>query len=142
MHCASADKGDAEATQNLVRAASSLPAASHDVYVSIVAVARLSFNYVRSKLDSERLVTDSGLSWTILRATRVYAMIFSGATQLAKLPLVPAPAGFEVQPIDPNDGVTTAPWERLVGLAPRSAAGDGARAQFANHERVLCHARP
>lgn len=121
VHCASDKKGDAEATRNLVRAASSLPAAPHLVYISIVGVDRLSFKYARSKLDSERIVTDSGLPWTILRATQFYDMILSGVRQLAKLPVVPAPAGFEVQPIHPDEVAA-----RLVELALGEPAGRAA----------------
>ena len=61
---------------------------------------------------------DSGLPWTILRATQFYDMILSGAKQLAKLPVVPAPAGFEVQPIHPDDVAA-----RLVELAIGEPAG-------------------
>ncbi|WP_328666183.1 SDR family oxidoreductase [Streptomyces sp. NBC_00322] len=54
VHLASEKKGDAEATRNLVRAASSQDRAPHLVYVSIVGVDSLSFGYFRAKLASER----------------------------------------------------------------------------------------
>ena len=96
----------------------------------------------RSKLDSERIVTDSGLPWTILRATQFYDMILTGARQLAKLPVVPAPAGFEVQPVHPDDVAA-----RLVELAlgePAGRAPDLAgpeKYSFADLLRVYLRAR-
>src|SRR5262249_55546872 len=43
VHCASGNKGDAGATRNLVRAASSLPAPPHVIYISIVGSELVSF---------------------------------------------------------------------------------------------------
>jgi uncharacterized protein YbjT (DUF2867 family) len=118
VHCASDRKGDADATRNLVRAAATLSAAPHLVYVSIVGVDRLTFGYTRSKLDCERVVIESGLPWTILRATQFYDLILGGVRQLAKLPVVPAPAGFEVPPVDAGEVAA-----RLVELALGEPAG-------------------
>ena len=78
VHCASSNKGDADATRNLVRAASSLPAPPHVVYVSIVGSELVSFGYVRAKLECERIVAGSGLPWTTLRATQFYDLILKG----------------------------------------------------------------
>ena len=103
VQCASGNKGDAEATRNLVRAASSLPEAPHLVYISIVGSDLVSFGYVRAKLECERIVAGSGLPWTTLRATQFYDLIFRGARTLAKLPVVPVPAGFVIQPVDSGE---------------------------------------
>src|ERR1022692_632134 len=84
VHCASSRTGDADATANLVRAALSRAGTPHLVYVSIVGVDRLPFSYYRSKLDSERVVTESGLPWTILRATQFYDLILTGARRLRR----------------------------------------------------------
>jgi uncharacterized protein YbjT (DUF2867 family) len=117
MHCASNRKGDAEATRNLVRAASRA-GAPHLVYISIVGADRVAFGYIRSKLESERVVADSGLPWTTLRATQFYDLILTGATKLAKLPVILVPAGFVVQPIDPDEVAA-----RLIELALGAPAG-------------------
>jgi uncharacterized protein YbjT (DUF2867 family) len=118
VHCASSNKGDAEATRNLVRAASSLPGPPHVVYISIVGSDLVSFGYVRAKLECERIVSGSGLPWTTLRATQFYDLIFKGAHTLAKLPVVPVPAGFVVQPVDSGEVAA-----RLAGLALGEPAG-------------------
>ena len=112
VHCASGNKGDADATRNLVRAASSLPEAPHLVYISIVGSDLVSFGYTREKLEAERLVSGSGLPWTTLRVTQFYDLIFKGAHALARLPVVPVPAGFVIQPVDSGEVAA-----RLAGLA-------------------------
>jgi len=90
VHCASSNKGDADATRNLVRAAASLPEPPDVVYISIVGSELVSFGYPREKLEAERIVSGSGLPWTTLRVTQFYDLIFKGARALARLPVVPA----------------------------------------------------
>ncbi|HEY1324788.1 MAG TPA: SDR family oxidoreductase [Streptosporangiaceae bacterium] len=118
VHCASSNKGDADATRNLVRAAASLPEAPHVVYISIVGSELVSFGYTREKLEAERLVSGSGLPWTTLRATQFYDLIFKGARALARLPVVPVPAGFVIQPVDSGEVAA-----RLAELALGQPAG-------------------
>lgn len=118
VHCASSNKGDPEATRNLVRATSSGAQKPHLVYISIVGGDHISFGYFRSKLETERIVAESGLPWTTLRVTQFYDLILTGAQTLAKLPVVPVPAGFLVQPIDADEVAA-----RLVGLTLGEPAG-------------------
>jgi uncharacterized protein YbjT (DUF2867 family) len=118
VHCASSRSGDADATRKLVEAACAGHRAPHLVYISIVGADRVPFGYLRSKLDSERVVAESGLPWTTLRATQFYSLLLRGAQQLAKLPIIPVPAGFVVQPIDPREVAV-----RLADLALGPAAG-------------------
>lgn len=97
MHCASNRKGDAQATRNLVQAATQAATQSgesqpHLVYISIVGVDRFPRGYFKAKLEAERVVAESGLPWTTLRATQFYELIAKGATRLAKLPVIPVPA--------------------------------------------------
>lgn len=117
IHCASDRKGDAEATRNLVRAAART-GSPHLVYISIVGVGSVSFGYFKSKLASERIVAESRLPWTTLRVTQFYDFILDGAQKATWLPVVPVPAGFRVQPIDPDDVAA-----RLVELALGKPAG-------------------
>jgi uncharacterized protein YbjT (DUF2867 family) len=115
VHCASGRTGDRDATRHLVEAATGT---THLVYVSIVGVDRLDLGYYRSKLESERVIIDSGVPWTILRATQFYDLVLRGARMLGKLPVVPAPAGFRTQPVDADEVA-----ERLVALALGQPAG-------------------
>jgi uncharacterized protein YbjT (DUF2867 family) len=126
LHCAGSAKGDEEKAVNLVKAAS--PAGvGHLVYVSVVGVDRIPvvsgldramFGYFASKLGAERVVADSGLPWTTLRATQFHDLILMVVQQMTKLPLIPAPAGFSFQPVDAGEVAA-----RLGELALGSPAG-------------------
>lgn len=115
VHCASNQKGDAQATQNLIQAA---PPAAHLVYISIVGADRFPRGYFKAKLEAERLVAGSGRPWTMLRATQFYELIAKGASRLARLPVIPVPAGFVVQPVDAGEVAT-----RLAELALGDPSG-------------------
>ena len=60
IHCATSTRGDAEATRNLVAAASRTGSA-HLVYVSIVGIDHIaSWGYPKTKLQAEQIVAESG----------------------------------------------------------------------------------
>jgi uncharacterized protein YbjT (DUF2867 family) len=126
VHCAGSSKGDEEKARNLVRAASGA-GARHLVYISVVGadrvpvvsgVDRAMFGYFASKLAAERVVADSGLPWTTLRATQFHDLSLLTAKQMAKLPVIPVPAGFRFQPVDTGEVAA-----RLVELALGTPAG-------------------
>jgi uncharacterized protein YbjT (DUF2867 family) len=126
IHCAGSSKGDEEKTRNLVRAASQA-GVRHIVYISVVGadrvpvksgIDRAMFGYFASKLASERVIIESGLPWTILRATQFHDLLFMVAQMMAKLPIVPAFAGFHYQPVDADDVAA-----RLTQLASGKPAG-------------------
>jgi uncharacterized protein YbjT (DUF2867 family) len=144
VHCASNRKGDAEATRNLVRAAaqekssqatSSQATSPHLVYISIVGIDRFPRGYFKTKLEAEGVIADSGLPSTTLRATQFYELIRNGAVRLAKLPLIPVPAGFVVQPVDSGEVAA-----RLASLAldePRGRVPDMAGPQVLSFADVI-----
>jgi uncharacterized protein YbjT (DUF2867 family) len=126
VHLAGSPKGDEDKARNLVRAASRA-GATHLVYISVVGadripidsrVDRAMFGYFASKLAAERIVADSGLPFTTLRATQFHDLILTVAQQMAKLPVAPIPAGFQVQPIDADEVAA-----RLVELTLGEPAG-------------------
>jgi uncharacterized protein YbjT (DUF2867 family) len=126
VHCAGRNKGDDEATRNLVRAASRA-GTQHLVYISVIgadripvvsAVDRAMFGYFGFKLAAERVVADSGLPWTTLRAAQFHDLVLMVAKQMAKLPVIPVPAGFRFQPVDTGEVA-----DRLVELALGAPAG-------------------
>jgi uncharacterized protein YbjT (DUF2867 family) len=101
VHLAGSNKGDEDKARNLVRAASRA-GAQHLVYISVVGadripigsrVDRAMFGYFGFKWVPERIVADSGLPFTTLRATQFHDLILMVARQLAKLPVAPVPAG-------------------------------------------------
>jgi uncharacterized protein YbjT (DUF2867 family) len=126
VHCAGSSKGDEEKARHLVRAASRA-GARHLVFISVVGadrtpvasgIDRAMFGYVASKLAAEQAIAGSGLPWTTLRATQFHDLILLTVRQLARLPVVPVPAGFRVQPVDSGEVAA-----RLVELALGTPAG-------------------
>ena len=126
VHLAGTSKGDEDKALRLVRAGSQA-GASHLVYISVVGadripvasrVDRAMFGYFASKLAAERVVAESGLPWTTLRATQFHDLMLKTAQTLAKLPVMPAAAGFWFQPIDAGEVAA-----RLVELALGTPAG-------------------
>jgi len=76
------------------------------------------FGYFGSKLAAERVIAESGIPWTNLRATQFFDLSLLTAHAMAKLPVIPVPAGFNFQPIDAEEVAT-----RLVELALGEPAG-------------------
>ncbi len=90
----------------------------HLVYISIVGVDRVPFGYYQRKLADERLISDSGLPWTVLRATQFHDLIAAALRVLAIPPVMVVPAGWSFQPIDVRDVAA-----RLADLAQGEPAG-------------------
>jgi uncharacterized protein YbjT (DUF2867 family) len=126
VHCAGSATGDEEKARNLARAARAA-GAQHLVYISVVGAERVPvvsrldramFGYYASKLAGERVVEQSGVPWTTLRATQFHDLLLTAARALAKLPVLPVPRGFRFQPIDAREVAT-----RLVELSLGEPAG-------------------
>ena len=126
VHLAGSAKGDEDKARNLVQAASRA-GVQHLVCISVVGAERIPvesgldrnmFGYFASKRAAERVVEDSGLPWTTLRATQFHDLILMVAQQMAKLPVVPLPGGFRVQPVDAGEVAA-----RLVELTLGEPAG-------------------
>jgi uncharacterized protein YbjT (DUF2867 family) len=126
VHLAGSAEGDEDKARNLVRAASRA-GAPHLVYISVVGVERIPvvssidrnmFGYFESKRAAEKVVEDCGLPWTTLRATQFHDLMLMVAQALAKLPVAPIPAGFQVQPVDADEVAA-----RLVELTFGEPAG-------------------
>jgi uncharacterized protein YbjT (DUF2867 family) len=117
LHLAGSTKGDAEATRNLVRAASHA-GVQHLVYISVVGADRVPLGWFRSKLGAEQAVIDSGLPWTILRAAQFHDLVLKTLQTMTKLPVIPVPGGLRFQPVDSRDVAA-----RLVDLTLAEPAG-------------------
>jgi uncharacterized protein YbjT (DUF2867 family) len=129
VHCAGSGKivEDSAQIRNLVQAAKRA-GVSHLVNISVVGadripvvsgVDRAMFAYFASQLAVERTVAESGLPWTNLRATQFHdGFILFMVQAMAKLPLIPVPAGFRFQPIDAGEVAA-----HLVELALGPPAG-------------------
>ena len=126
VHCAGSAKGDQVKAQHLVRAASAA-GARHIVYISVVgadripmagAIDRAMFGYFGSKFAAERVIAESGIPWTTLRATQFFDLTLLTAQAMAKLPVIPVQSSFRFQPIDAAEVA-----DRLVELAVGAPAG-------------------
>jgi uncharacterized protein YbjT (DUF2867 family) len=129
VHCAATGKikEDTAQAENLVQAAKDA-GVRHLVNISVVgadripvktAVDRSMFAYFASQLAKERVIADSRLPWTNLRATQFHdGFILLMVRPMSKLPVVPVPAGFRFQPVDADEVA-----DALVELALGAAVG-------------------
>jgi uncharacterized protein YbjT (DUF2867 family) len=126
LHCAGSAKGDEEKARNLVQAAAKA-GNPHLVYISVVGVDavpivsridRAIYGYFAAKLGAERVVAESGLPWTTLRATQFHDWILMTLEVMAKLPVMPLWGGAKFQPVEAAEVAA-----RLVELALAEPAG-------------------
>ncbi|NUR71767.1 MAG: SDR family oxidoreductase [Hamadaea sp.] len=136
-HCAGGPKGDEDLTRTLVTAARRA-GEPHIVSVSVVGADRVPmrgridrtlFGYFAMKLATERVVQQSGLPWTVLRASQFFELIETVASTLAKSPVVPTFRGLKFQPVDVEtvaDHMAGLIRAEPAGLAPDVAGPDAA----------------
>jgi uncharacterized protein YbjT (DUF2867 family) len=123
IHCASSPvfrtrQVDVEGTRRLLQAASRA-GVSHVVFISIVGVDRNPYYpYFRHKLSAERVVEQSSVPWTTLRATQFHEFVLKQIRFLGLGPVALVPKGFLLQPIETGEVA-----DRLVELALSAPAG-------------------
>ena len=134
LHLAtSAGSKDPRQTQNLVDAAKAARV-SHFIYISIVGVDDIPYPYYRAKRESERVIEESGIPFTILRATQFHSFIALFIHLQRRLPFI---LSLDVpdQPIAAEEVAA-----RLAELASREPAGRvadiGGPEQFALREAI------
>ena len=117
IHCASSPfrksrQTDVEGTRRLLESAVRA-GVSHVVYIPIVGIDRVtSYPYYRVKLETERVIEDSPVPYTILRATQFYDLVLMAIRFLERMPVMVVPNGFPGQPMDAGEMAG-----RLVELA-------------------------
>lgn len=103
VHLATSVRGkDAQQTRNLLGA---LAGVRHLVVMSIAGIDRIPLGYYRGKLEVERLVEDSGVPYTIQRATQFHDLVDEVFAAQRYLPVVFAPK-MMLQPIAVEDVAT------------------------------------
>lgn len=126
VHCAGSAKRDDVKAQTLVLAARAAGTA-HLVNISVVGadrvpvtsrLDRVMFGYFAAKAAAERVIAQSGVPFTTLRATQFHDLVLMTVRQMAKLPVIPAPSGFRFQPVEADEVA-----QRMVELALDSPAG-------------------
>jgi uncharacterized protein YbjT (DUF2867 family) len=117
VHLAGGAKGDDDLARHLVRA-SAAAGIEHIVFISVTAADRIPLSYLRAKHRAEQVLAESGIPHTVLRAAQFHDLVLKAARGVAKLPVVPAPGGLRMQPVD-SDEVAA----RLVELTLDRPAG-------------------
>lgn len=103
-HLASATRGfdrevDVAGTRALVDAAKAAGVA-HFVYISIVGIDKVPLDYYRFKLETEQIIIDSGIPYTILRATQFHEFVDMLTTRFLPLPVAFLPKSVLIQPVE------------------------------------------
>ncbi|MGP6173626.1 SDR family oxidoreductase [Corynebacterium sp. A21] len=123
VHCATTNgKGDIAATRNLIVAAQAAGTNPHLLYISIVGVDRIELPYYQSKLAAEKLIIDSGLPWTVLRATQFHDLLATIFAVQRWLPVTFVVRRLRFQPIDVRDVAKR--LTELVEAGPTGRAPD------------------
>ncbi|HVX46497.1 MAG TPA: NAD(P)-binding oxidoreductase [Mycobacteriales bacterium] len=126
LHCAGSAKGDEQKARTLVHAAKTA-GVGHLVDISVVGADRIPvrsgidralFGYFAAQLGTERVIAESGIPWTTLRATQFHDFVLNAAQQATRLPVAMSFAGVRFQPVDAAEVA-----ERLVELALGEPAG-------------------
>jgi uncharacterized protein YbjT (DUF2867 family) len=90
-------------TQRLVETARQA-GVNHLLYISIVGVDRIPFSYYKVKVEVEQIVRESGVPYTISRATQFHSFIDRIFAALNRISLLlPVPSDFLDQPMDGGD---------------------------------------
>jgi uncharacterized protein YbjT (DUF2867 family) len=121
VHCASDPRHpatDVTSTNNLLEALANSGKDVHLVYISIVGVDGVPWNYYRAKHEAEQAIETAKLRWTIQRATQFHTFLDAMVGRLAKSPLMVIPRGFAFQPV-----ATAEVADRLIEHVDHGPAG-------------------
>jgi uncharacterized protein YbjT (DUF2867 family) len=94
----------------------------HLLYVSIVGIDAIPYRYYRRKLECERIIEQSSVPHTILRATQFHELIDWVLTTLGRWPLAPLPLSAKGQPVGAAD--VAARCAELLEAEPLGRAPD------------------
>ena len=127
VHVAGSAKGDEDKARHLVQALAQegdCPASGvhlgrrRDRIPVASGIDRAMFGYFAAKLAAERVVAESGIPWSTLRATQFHDLTLATVKGLARMPLIPVPSGFRFQPVEAGEVAV-----RLVDLALGTPSG-------------------
>lgn len=119
VHAASspleAQSTDIGGTRMLVQAAREA-GSPHFIYVSIVGIEHSPASYYKAKLEAEGIIAQSGLLWSVVRATQFHSFVLRLIQSLGsdRLNVIPVPPNVRLQTIATDDVA-----ERLVTLVER-----------------------
>jgi len=111
-------KADVPGTRNLL-AACKEAGTPHFFYISIVGIEKVPLGYYKAKLECERLIEESGVPWSNLRATQFHTLIDGFLRLFSRVPLLLlVPKAFKFQPIETGEVA-----DRMVGDAAKGPTG-------------------
>jgi uncharacterized protein YbjT (DUF2867 family) len=124
VHAASDPRGnpwevDVAGTRRLVQAVDR-DRLQHLVYVSIVGVDKIPFNYYRAKYAAEQVLLASGLPVTLLRVTQFHGFVDTLLETARRGPVLPVPMGWRLQPVDVDEVAA-----HITEVVARPPARDG-----------------
>jgi uncharacterized protein YbjT (DUF2867 family) len=123
IHCASdpqnAQQVDVEGTRSLLQTARA-SGSPHIVYPSIVGIDLSTYSYYIAKRETEKIIEQGLLPWTIVRVTQFHDFVLELIQSFGAdtLPVVPVPEGMRFQSIDVGEVAN-----HLVSLAEQGPAG-------------------
>lgn len=123
LHCASSPfrdtkNTDVEGTRRLLEAAEATGGTSHIFYISIVGIDRVPLPYYKQKLAAEKVIEESGLPFSILRAVQFHTLIDRVLSGALRLRVTALPKSFKFQPIDSGEVA-----DRMVEYAKKGPSG-------------------
>jgi len=107
VHCAGTATADDVKALTLTRSAAAA-GVGHLVFISVVGadrvpvvslVDRAMFGYFASKRAAERVVENSGIPYTTLRATQFHELALTTLSAMSRLPVIPVPSRTRFQPV-------------------------------------------
>jgi uncharacterized protein YbjT (DUF2867 family) len=75
----------------------------HCIYISIVGIEHLPLAYYQHKMQAEALVRESGVPWSIARATQFYPLVDVLLRLSDKWPVMTLTSDFQMQPVDQRE---------------------------------------
>jgi len=77
---------------------------AHIIYISIVGIDRIPFPYYQQKHIAEEIIQQSGIPWSVLRATQFHSFVDLLLQAVTKIPLIAVvPTDFKAQTIDESE---------------------------------------
>ncbi|TMG05519.1 MAG: NAD-dependent epimerase/dehydratase family protein [Chloroflexi bacterium] len=111
-------KADVPGTRNLL-AACKAAGTPHFFYISIVGIEKVPLGYYKAKVECERLIEESGVPWSNLRATQFHQLMDGFLRLFSRVPLVLLiPKSFKFQPIETGEVA-----DRMVEDVAKGPAG-------------------
>lgn len=98
VHAAGGAKDDDVAAGHVAREAGSV-GVRHLVLISVIGADRMPIGYFRAKAAAERIITESGVPYSVLRAAQVHDFVRRTIGAVARLPIVPVPRGLRFEPV-------------------------------------------